>query len=73
MKLSPRKAKNFESVCKLNSDNFDTKNYWIIANENHITITEQTSGENAKASISFDRNQFNKLIDWYNRKQLIIT
>lgn len=36
---------------------------------NNLTITEQTTGENVKNSIRIGRNQFNKMIDWYNREQ----
>ncbi len=68
MKLSPRKARS-DQFPKLNSDNKSTENYWILINENHITMTEQASGENPKGSICFDRKQFNKMIDWYNREQ----
>ena len=68
MKLSPRNARS-DQFEKLNSDNRHTDNYWILLNEDNITITEQTSGEYPKATISIDKIQFNKLIDWYNREQ----
>ena len=68
MKLSPREARN-DQFAKLNSDNKSTESYWILINENHVTMTEQTPGEIPKRSISFDKKQFNKLIDWYNRGQ----
>ena len=68
MNLSPRKARS-DQFEKLNSDNKHTDNYWILLNEDHITLTEQNSRENPKASISIDKIQFNRLIDWYNREQ----
>ncbi len=69
-KLSPRKAKG-DQIIKLNTDNKDTEDYWILLNENHITMTEQRTGEGVKNSIQFERKQFNKLIDWYNREQTL--
>jgi len=68
MKLSPRKAKSGQFE-KLNSDNKSTGNYWILLNEDFITIAEQTSGENCKNEIHIEKNQFHKMIDWYNREQ----
>ena len=68
MKLSPRNAKS-DQFEKLNSDNKNTDNYWILLNEDNITITEQKSGEYPKATITIDKIQFHKLIDWYNREQ----
>ena len=70
MKLSPRNAKG-NQIINLNSDNKSTENYWILLGEDSVTITEQAEGENAKDSITFEKNQFNRLIDWYNRKQII--
>jgi hypothetical protein len=67
MKLSPRNARS-DQFEKLNSDNKSTDNYWILLNEDHVTITDQKSGENAKTSVSIDKIQFHKLIDWYNRE-----
>lgn len=67
-KLSPRKSKP-DQIINLNTDNRSTDNYWILLNEDHVTVCEQTTGENAKNSIEIDREQFNKLIDWYNREQ----
>ena len=69
MKLSPRKARS-DQFTKLNSDNKNTKDYWILLQDDHITIAEQTSGENCKQEINIEKKQFNRLIDWYNRRQL---
>lgn len=68
MKLSPRKA-NSDQFEKLNSDNKSTENYWILLSEDSVTICEQTAGETPKSDIQIDKNQFNRLIDWYNREQ----
>lgn len=70
MKLSPRKARS-DQFTKLHSDSRQTKNYWILLTEDYITIARQTSGESCTQEIQIEKTQFNKLIDWYNRKQLI--
>ena len=70
MKLSPRKAKS-DQFAKLNTDNRYIENYWVLLNEDYITIVEQTSGEPCKNEIHIDKIQFNKIVDWYNREQEI--
>ena len=69
MKLSPRKAKSNQFE-KLNSDNKSTRDYWILINEDSVTIAKQTIGKHCEKEISIDRDQFNRLIDWYNREQI---
>ena len=68
MKLSPRKARS-DQLVKLNTDNTQTENYWILLNEGYVTIAEQTVGEPCQNDIQIDKKQFNKIIDWYNREQ----
>ncbi len=73
MKLSPRKARSDQFV-KLNSYNKNTENHRILIHEDYVTITKQTVGESWKkdrgySEIHIDKEQFNKLIDWYNREQ----
>lgn len=68
MKLSPRKARS-DQFEELNSDNKGTENYWILLNEDYVTIAEQTMGEECKQEIRIEKTQFGKLIDWYNREQ----
>ena len=70
MKLSPRQARS-DQFAKLNTDSKATEDYWILLNEDHITIAEQTIEKNCKNEINIEKNQFHKLIDWYNRPQSI--
>ena len=70
MEISPRKARS-DQFGKLNSDSKHTKDYWILLNEDYITIAKQTSGDSCMQEMQIDKIQFNQLIDWYNRKQLI--
>ena len=68
MKLSPRKARS-DQFEKLNTDNKNTEDYWILLTEDYICIGEQTIGEACKNEIKIEKNQFHRLIDWYNRNQ----
>ena len=70
MKLSPRKAKSNQFE-KLNSDNHHTENYWILLNEDSVCIAKQTAGEGCEQEIIIEKIQFNRLIDWYNREQVV--
>jgi hypothetical protein len=68
--LSPRQAKTFDDVCKLNTDNHSLKDYWIcLTGNNKINITKQRVGASSTESISIDRKSFNHLIDWYLKPQ----
>ena len=65
MKLSPRKARS-DQFLKLNSDNKHTQNYWILLNEDYITIAKQTSGESCTQEILLKVKMllnFNYMID----------
>lgn len=68
--LSPRKARTFKQMVSLKTDNHHTKESWILLMEgNSICISNQRNGEALTASITIQRKDFNRLIDWYNKEQ----
>lgn len=70
--LKPRHAKTFEQVCSLNSDNKDVPHGWIILNsDGNVVLCNQLDGHSATGEVSFPPDEFNRLIDWYNRPQVI--
>jgi len=71
MEKSPREVRTFKKLSKLKTDNKFTKDYWIRVDYETVTIVEQRNGESAKNCIVFKKSQFNRLIDWYNRKQTL--
>lgn len=73
-KLSPRKATTEKKLCSLKSDGHQTKKYWIQLGTNHVSITAQESGKQPTGKLwEIPRRDFNALIDWYNKKQILTT
>ena len=70
-KLSPMKAKSLQDFCKLNRQNFDSGDFWILSNQYTIFVHEQKSGKPSKQNISIPKSRFDKLIKWYLREQKI--
>ena len=67
--MSPMETKNVNDVIKyLSRDNYSTKKYWILVGD-HITLTEQKSGEKPKQVININKKDFDRLIKWYIKKQ----
>lgn len=67
--LAPNKCRDFNEVCKLNTDNFDTEDYWILYDGDMVTIAKQKLGEASTAKISIPKKDFDRLIRWYQRPQ----
>jgi hypothetical protein len=65
----PIDARTEKQLCKLLSDNYATKNYWILHAIDHITICKQSSGSSAEEMMQIPRKDFNKLIEWYIKEQ----
>ena len=66
-KYSPRTANTNDKVCSLRRDNASYGDYWILVQEDELTITKQSPGENPEASISLDKATFNKMIAFYQK------
>ena len=66
-KYSPRTANTNDKVCSLRRDNASYGDYWILVEENQLTIAWQVPGESAKAAITIDKKTFNKMIAFYQR------
>lgn len=68
-KLSPRHATTFNEICSLETDHIDTRNAWLSITEKRVSIVRQKRGEKPTAQIELTRQEFEKFIDWYNKKQ----
>ena len=66
-KYSPRTANTNDKVCSLRRDNASYGDYWILVEENQLTITQRVPGQSAEASITLDKATFNKMIAFYQR------
>lgn len=64
--LTPRTASTINEICALQRDNVDTKHFWILVETGRVVITEQTSGQPPKSSVSIPKRVFNKFVDFYN-------
>lgn len=71
MKLSPFAAASIEAICRLNRDNFDSGNFWILTDGDEVSIVEQKLGETPSQRIAVPRATFNRLIGWYMRGQKV--
>ncbi len=67
--ISPKEAKGLRGICKLKEDNSETKNHWIMVCEDGVHLCKQRHGEPATAKITISKREFNKLIEWYLKKQ----
>lgn len=68
-KISPRQAKTIKVMCSLESDNKNVASGWILLDQGRVILKNQRHGESPTGGVEFTRQQFNALIDWYNRPQ----
>lgn len=66
-KYSPRTANTNDKVCSLRRDNAAYGEYWILVDEDQLTIVKQKLGESPTESITLDKATFNKMIAFYQR------
>ena len=66
---TPREAVQFNDICKLQSDNKNIAEGWIIIDGPKVVMATQRAGEELTGKVEFSRRAFNKLIDWYNKPQ----
>ena len=66
-KYSPRTANTNDKVCSLRRDNASYGDYWILVEEDQLTITQQVAGKSSEASVTLDKATFNKMIAFYQR------
>lgn len=71
--MRPRDTKTFKQICKLRTDNHDTKDGWIIIDVGEVLLCNQRNGEASTGQVKFSRRAFNALIDWYQREQGKVT
>ena len=67
--LAPAHAKNTDEVCSLRRDNFGIPTGWILTDGFNVTIAKQKDGEPSTESVTFSRQEFNRLVSWYFRPQ----
>ena len=67
--MTPRQAVTFKDICKLQSDNRDTAEGWIIIDGCQVTLCNRKRGELSTGQVTFSRRAFHALIDWYLRDQ----
>jgi hypothetical protein len=69
--LSPRNARTFRQICALKEDNAWTKRAWLLIDVETVYIHNQKSGEDSAGTVALSRKDFDKFVDWYNKKQKV--
>jgi hypothetical protein len=64
-KLAPRKARTFEQLCSLPRDNVGAPGWWMLVNEDTVTITAQEWGQPVTSNVAIPREYFDAFVDWY--------
>ncbi len=59
-------------LLRLERDNFEVKDFFIMCDSFHVWVSEQKLGEPRKQGVEIPRAIFNKLIAQYQRKQKFI-
>lgn len=68
--IKPRDATTERAHLRLQTDNWETKNFWILLNaQGGVTLAKQRNGENAEWIVQVPFRDFNALVDWYLREQ----
>lgn len=62
-------SNTFNKVCKLQTDNFSTRDYWILTDGSNVNVCKQRNGQPAIVSMTIPIYHFNKLIEWYIKEQ----
>lgn len=68
-KLSPREATTFNKICSLEYDHSDTRLSWFSISEKSVSIVNQKGGHPATGQVRLTRKEFERFVDWYNKKQ----
>jgi hypothetical protein len=71
--LSPKDAKGEKQVCMLQTDHYETKDFWILIDawNNEVYIHQQKTGEKSKQDICIPKKDFNRLVEWYLKEQKV--
>jgi hypothetical protein len=67
--LAPAHARTIDEVCTLRTDNFSIPSGWILTDGYQVTISKQKAGAPSTESVTFTRQEFNRLVSWYFRPQ----
>lgn len=65
----PIDARTMKQLCALASDNWDTKDFWILTDGRQISIGKQKNGSPAEWIVNIPKKDFDKLIEWYTKDQ----
>ena len=68
---SPQECRGTNAICEIEMDSHSLKDYWILYDGHHVTITKQRMGEKSTESVTLPRRQFDALIAWYQRPQAV--
>lgn len=66
---APAKATSFDAACRLQCDNRDFGDYWIITDGHEVTVCHQKLGEAAVEKCSLPVATFNRIVRWWLREQ----
>lgn len=69
--MKPRNVRTESQQAKLQRDNKCSEEGWILvdASRGTVTLCKQRAGGNSEGMTVLPREDFNALIDWYNRDQ----
>lgn len=68
---SPSKCRGLDAVCALRTDHYDHKDLWILTDGYHVSIHRQKTGEPSSQEIRLTPGEFNRLVAWWQRPQVL--
>lgn len=71
-KMSPRDARTSNQLCRLQSDNIDISNFWLLCGPDYVALAQQKAGEKPTQAFSIPKKHFNRLVEWYLREQKLV-
>jgi len=63
---TPRTAQSNDELAELDRDNIGIGFYWMVVDEEIMTLARQISGQDAEVVLTMPRPIFNQFVDWYN-------
>ena len=64
-KITPQTANTYKKICGLKKDNLDYKGWWILVQDNEVSIVQQKKGEKPKQEISISKKILDRFIRFY--------
>ena len=71
-RLSLREARTFNQICSMPRDNYSCGDFSVSTDGAEVWLYEQKLGEKQKQEFSIPKGKFDRLVDSYIRRVLVI-